>query len=57
MAPKYIRALSFDVLKLSTCLWKEYFPFPFYLGKTMILLAVINFDHQFWQCGVVQSPH
>ena len=39
MTPMYIRTRSSEVLlKLSTCLWKYYFSFPVYLGKTTILL-------------------
>ena len=57
MDPKYIRTLSSDVLKLTTCLWKEYFPFPVYLVKMTILLAVGNCGRQVGKCGDVQSPH
>ena len=57
MAPKDIRTLSSDVLKLSICSWKKYFPFPFYLGKMTILLKVGDFDRWVGKCGDVQSPH
>ena len=47
MTPMYIRTRSSEVLlKLSTCLWKYYFSFPVYLGKTTILLLVRKFDCQ-----------
>ena len=57
MVPKYIRTLSSDVLKLSTCSWGKYFPFPFYFRKMTILLVVGNFNRQVGKCGDVQSPH
>ena len=55
MAPKHIRTVSSDVLKLSTCLWRKYLSCPIYLGKMTILLAVGNFERQVGQCGDVQN--
>ena len=57
MAPKYIRTLSSDVLKLSTRSWRKYSYFSIYLEKMTISLPVGDFERRVEQCGDVQSPH
>ena len=54
---KCIRILSSDVLKFSTCWWKKYFSFHFYLEKMTVLLADGNLERQVGQCDDVWSPH